>query len=84
MQADEFRIEKPLAYQGYRQRVLDCVAGIGRLVGNLGYHPNSNNTLYKEQLVEQKRQFTSEIQRILDPRERSRESSNLTKSSAAP
>ncbi len=78
IRADNFGQDKELAFQGYRQRVLDCIVETLRLTEAFDYANASHNTTKREPLVSLKREFASEIQRIISPWDRRREFAYLT------
>ncbi|MGH9967578.1 MAG: hypothetical protein ACREBG_07055 [Pyrinomonadaceae bacterium] len=68
---------KPVAFRGFRQPSLDCVVGAHRLVAKMDYRRQTPNLEIRPKLVELKRSFVSELQKILDPREKEKETLNL-------
>ncbi len=65
------------AYRGFRPAVLDGLVSSYRAVSALNYTDASQNRTAKEALTQGKRLFTSEIQKVLDPRSRDEEFKNL-------
>ena len=67
------------AYRGYRQKVLDGLVSTYVSVTELNYHDGSENGEIRESIEKAKRQFTSEVQKILAPNSRNKEFEKLTK-----
>lgn len=61
--------EKPEAYQGFRQEALDCLMEAYKLLGRFNIKTGAGNTDLRQPLVDVKRAFVSEIQKVLEPRE---------------
>ena len=76
---EEHGADKPPAYRGYRQRALTCIVDVLTVVESLDYVGEVGNREKKAKIARAKRDFTSEVQRVLDPRGRSREFRRLTK-----
>jgi hypothetical protein len=66
-------LDKPEAYQGYRHSVLDSLVRAYRQVGKLDWRQQSSNRQLRQPLEEARRAFVSEVQGVLNPRERDRE-----------
>jgi hypothetical protein len=62
--------EKAGAFQGYRQPILDHLTSAYRIVGRFDYAKQAPNLAVREDLVELKRLFVSEIHDHLDPAKR--------------
>ena len=71
---------KPGAYRGSRQPALDYVVASFDLVTNLNCLAQAPNKELQSQLSEIKREFVTELQNLLDPREREKETRTLLKS----
>ena len=52
---------------GYRQKVLDGLVSTYVSVTELNYHDGSENGEIRESMKKPKRQFTSEVQKIIAP-----------------
>ena len=65
------------AYRGYRPAVLDALVAAYRALGALNYIDAKANSDHRKSIEHAKRQFTSEIQKVLDPRSRDEEFQNL-------
>ena len=59
---------KPGAYRGLRQAVLNCLHRGYELVESLNYQKHEPNKSMRKQIVDVKREFTSEMQDVLDIR----------------
>ena len=68
---------KHKAFRGFRPAVLDGLVHTYRSVTALNYIDASKNQDIQKRIEEAKRLFTSEIQRVLDPRSRDEEFKNL-------
>ena len=66
-------ISKPSAYRGLRQAALNCVNDSYELVESLDYAKHDPNKQVRQELVDAKRKFTSEMQDLLDIRKTSSE-----------
>lgn len=66
------------AYRGFRPAVLDGLVFAYRAVSALSYDDASKNIGSREIIKDAKRLFTSEIQKILDPRSRDEEFRKVT------
>jgi len=66
------------AYRGFRPAVLDSLVFAYRAVSTLNYSDNSQNIKMREVVANAKRLFTSEIQKVLDPRSRDEEFEKIT------
>jgi len=71
--AEEHGQHKEGAFRGYRPAVLDALVYAYRSVTSLNYVDGSQNGPRRKELETAKRQFTSEIQAVLDPRQRDEE-----------
>ena len=76
---EEVGIWKLGAYRGLRQSALDCLNGGYKLVESLDYVNHVPNKPVRQQLVDVKRDFTSEMQDVLDIRKTSNEIMRLAK-----
>ena len=76
---EEVGIWKPGAYRGLRQAALDCLNTDYQLVESLDYANHARNTPIRQQLVDVKQDFTSEMQDVLDIRRTSNEIMRLAK-----
>ena len=76
---DQHGQEKEGAYQGYRHEVLDGLVFAYRAVTKLDYVDYSKNSSAREDISLAKRQFTTEIQKVLAPGSRDAEFKQLTK-----
>jgi hypothetical protein len=74
---DTHGIHKEEAYRGYRPMVLDSLVWAYRSVGALDYVDQSKNPQRRDELVKCQRLFTTEIQKLLDPRSRKTEFEKL-------
>ena len=70
---------KPSAYRGLRQAALERLNRGYELVETLNYEMREPNRPIRQQLVDVKREFTSEIQDVLDIRKTSNEIRRLAK-----
>ena|SRR3990167_9081837 len=61
---------KHKAYRGYRHEVLDGLVAAYRELSSLDYENATNNRERRSGIESAKRSFTSEIQKVLDPRSR--------------
>jgi hypothetical protein len=77
---DEHGQHKPVAFRGFRQPSLDSVIGAFRLVGGLSYQEQAPNLECMSELVRIKKSFVSELQSILDPNEKEKETTKLIES----
>lgn len=68
---------KHKAYRGYRHEVLDGLVAAYRELSALDYKDASKNRERRSGIENAKRSFTSEIQKVLDPRSRDEEFSRL-------
>jgi hypothetical protein len=66
----EVGVDKDEAFRGLRQPALGLLVKAYRLVGSMSYTDQQSNLTLREPLVEVKRQFVSEVQNYLDPRNR--------------
>ena len=66
------------AYRGFRPAVLDSLVFAYRAVNNLNYSDISKNIESREVIADAKRLFTSEIQKVLNPRSRDEEFKKIT------
>ena len=62
--------DKPAAYRGYRHEALDAPVSAYQVLCALDYVDVANNESRRTALERAKRQFTSQIQIVLDPRSR--------------
>lgn len=76
---DEHGQHKEEAYRGYRHKVLDGLVYAYRAVTKLNYVDGSKNEDARESINQAKRQFTSELQKVLAPESRDAEFKKLTK-----
>jgi len=76
---DEYGQHKEEAYRGYRHKVLDGLVYAYRAVTKINYVNGSNGEESRESIYRAKRQFTSEIQKLLAPETRDAEFNKLTK-----
>lgn len=67
---DKYGQQKHEAFKGFRQPVLDGLVQAHQAIIKLNYIDASMNVAAKQTVQEAKRHFTSEIQKILDPRAR--------------
>ena len=65
------------AYRGYRPVVLDSLVHAYRSLTALNYRDASQNSGVKSELEVAKRLFTTEVQKVLDPRVRDEEFKNI-------
>ncbi len=72
--------QKPEAYRGYRHEVLDGLVAAYRELCALDYVDSSKNRERRICVEQAKRLFTSEIQKVLDPRSRDYEFQKLLSS----
>jgi hypothetical protein len=75
---DQYGHHKHDAYQGYRHEVLDGLVHTYQEVSRLDYADAAKNAVRRVAIEEAKRSFTSEIQKVLDPRTRDAEFRKLT------
>lgn len=75
--AEKHGQHKHEAYRGFRPTVLDGLVFAYRAVTALNYSDSSKNLAAKENVANAKRLFTSEIQKVLDPRSRDEEFKNI-------
>jgi hypothetical protein len=75
-------IHKEEAFRGFRQDVLNSLIWAYRSVGALDYADQSKNIQRRDELVSHQRLFTTEIQKVLDPRKRDEEFAMLLESVA--
>ncbi|MCS6473702.1 hypothetical protein NX871_27720 [Burkholderia thailandensis] len=68
---------KSTAFRGYRPEVLDGLVHAYRAVSSINYVEQSKNRQHRPEIEAAKRLFTSEIQRVLDPRSRDEEFKKL-------
>lgn len=68
---------KEEAYRGFRQDVLNSLISAYRSVGALDYTSRAGHAERRDELVASQRRFTTEIQRVLDPRKREEEFTRL-------
>lgn len=64
-----FGKEKPTAYQGIRREILDPIKDAVILVEKMNYLKKDNNESLSKELKNKKRDFVSEIQNVIGPRE---------------
>ncbi|MBD1208400.1 MAG: hypothetical protein H9535_08220 [Ignavibacteria bacterium] len=76
---DRYGKHKVEAYRGYRHKVLDGLVYTYDSVTKLNYYDGSKNEEIRGSIENFKRQFTSEIQKILAPNSRNKEFKELTK-----
>lgn len=74
---DRYGHAKHEAFKGFRQPVLDGLVRAYQAVSNLNYVDASKNVPARAAVEEAKRLFTSEIQKVLDPRSRDAEFQSL-------
>jgi hypothetical protein len=74
---DKYGHAKHEAFKGFRQPVLDGLVRAYQAVTALNYADASKNVTAKAAVEEAKRLFTSEIQKVLDPRARDAEFQTL-------
>ena len=72
--------DKPGAYRGSRQPSLDYVVASFNFVTNLDCLEQTPNRELQSQLIETKKEFVTELQKLLDPREREKETRTLLNS----
>ena len=70
---EQVGIHNHTAYRGIRPAAMDAVVAVFDLVGSLDYKLQAPNVSRRSLIVDHKRQFVSEIQNVLDPRERETE-----------
>ena len=75
---DQYGEQKHEAYQGYRHAVLDGLVQTYQEVTKLNYADATKNEARRVAMEKAKRLFTSEIQKVLDPRTRDEEFKKLT------
>jgi len=80
---DQYGQHKHEAFQGYRQAVLDGLVRTYQEVSRLDYADSTKNQARRAAMEEAKRLFTSEIQKVLDPRTRDEEFKKLTAATVA-
>jgi len=66
-------LHKHEAFRGYRPATLKALVDTYRALTSLSYTRLSDNMAYKGEIKNAKRLFTSEIQKVLNPRDRDRE-----------
>jgi len=76
----DYGMEKPVAYRGHRHQSLDCVIETFRIVSEFDCHDQTPNKKIQPELIKAKRDFVTEIQTILNPREREQETTKLIES----
>jgi len=76
--SDQYGQHKEEAFRGYRHQVLDGLVFAYRAVTELNYVDISKNGPAREAINRAKRQFTSEIQKVLAPESRDAEFKKLT------
>ncbi|MBV8045644.1 MAG: hypothetical protein JO171_00710 [Paludibacterium sp.] len=74
---------KSEAFRGYRPAVLDGLVDAYRAVSSIKYVEQSQNRQHRSAIETAKRLFTSEIQKVLDPRSRDVEFRKLLSNVAA-
>lgn len=74
---DQYGHAKHEAFKGFRQPVLDALVNAYQAVTELNYVDASKNVSARAAIKEAKRLFTSEIQKVLDPRARDAEFQTL-------
>ena len=84
LKEEEQGADKPPAYRGYRQQALTCIVDVLSVVTALDYRSPASNHGARSRSVLAKRDFTSEIQLVLDPRGRGREFRRLTSTAFIP
>lgn len=72
--------QKQEAFRGYRHEVLDCLVDAYIKLNTLNYSDMSKNSEHRSAFEKIKRAFTSEIQKIIDPRSRDEEFKKLIES----
>lgn len=80
--SDEHGRDKPLAFRGYRHEVLDSLVAAYRVLTDLDYKFGDRDRQARSALIEAKREFVSQIQKVLDPRGRQDEFEKITKAVA--
>ena len=73
----EYGQHKPEAFRGYRPAVLDALVAAYRALTALDYSDAKRHSDHRMAIELAKRHFTTEIQRVLDPRSRDEEFKNL-------
>lgn len=71
--ADDIGVDKQEAYRGHRHRVLEGLVRAYQGLGSLGDSGQADHRELRQEMDHAKRLFTSEIQKILDPRTRESE-----------
>ena len=66
--SDEFGQHKPEAFRGFRQKSLDLMVEAHDIIDNLKTQNGDENASKRGAIVKIKRDFVSEIQKVLDPR----------------
>ena len=64
----KFGQNKPEAYRGFRQEVLDCIVAARETIGDFDTQTGTGNASKQKGLVKVKKEVVSEIQKVLDPR----------------
>jgi hypothetical protein len=82
LKTEEIGQTKERAFRGYRQDALNSLVEAYNVVTALDYSDGTKNRPLRQQLVDAKRIFVSEIQGLLDPAERDEEFEVITKSVA--
>jgi hypothetical protein len=82
LKAEEIGQTKEKAYRGYRQEILNSLVAAYNLMTALDYQDGTKNRPLRQQIVDAKRVFVSEIQEVLAPAERDKEFEVITKSVA--
>lgn len=82
LQSEEIGQTKEKAYRGYRQEILNSLVAAYNLMTILDYQDGTKNGALRQQIVDAKRVFVSEIQEVLAPAERDKEFEVITKSVA--
>lgn len=71
--------DKEGAFQGYRHEVLDALVFAYGALRDVDYYERPKNAEPRNRILSGKRQFTSEIQKVLSPRARDEEFDKLTR-----
>jgi hypothetical protein len=72
IEVDDHGANKELGYRGYRHELLDGVVSAYICLGQLDYRNKQNNRSLRDQLTICKRHFVGQVQKILDPNDRSK------------
>lgn len=72
IEVDDHGAHKELGYRGYRHELLDGVVSAYICLGRVDYRNKQNNGLLRDQLTICKRHFVGQVQKILDPTDRSK------------